>query len=265
MPAVSAQLNGRLPEGLVCRVEGRAELTAGGGDGRHFVPDGGVVRRPAPDRRGGGGATAVLDGPEIVTITRPHDRLSRAVIYELDGEEVITIIEVLSPRNKAAGRREFRQKQASFLAAGVAVVEIDLLRRGGWAMACPREDVPETHREPYRLISVDPGADDLTTRIPRVRLREPLPPLPVPLRYGEEPVALELQPLIDDLWRGGAYWSTNYGAENVPPFPPEDAAWIAGRVREWAARGGPAGGGAGGNPEAAGGEGAGPTAPADAG
>lgn len=71
--------------------------------------------------------------------------------------------------------------------------------------------------------------------------------------------------MIVEVWRIGRYASGRHYRFDPPPFTPADAAWIAERVREWTARGGPAGDGSGGDPEAGGGGGAGPTAPADAG
>ncbi|MFH5802469.1 DUF4058 family protein [Alienimonas sp. DA493] len=240
--AVRAQLNERLPPDLVCRAEKSVQLLGGDPDGgpRWVRPDDFVaVASPSGSAEGSAGS-AVLAQSETYTVapeTQVHKWLE---VRDVGGNEVVTTIELLSPANKTGRERErFREKQRDLVEAGVSLVEIDLLRRGLWALYPAEDAVPEAYREPYRLCSTEVQFGKPRSTFTRVRLREPLPAIPVPLRADEEPVALELQPLIDRVWGEGRYG--NHYRGDAPPFPPEDAAWVAERVREWGERAGSAG------------------------
>ena len=258
--AARDQLNRRLPPDLLCRAEELVVRDESGYAPRRYKPDDFVFESNGlfePSEPGGGLAT--LERSETVTVECPPLTERWLEVRTADDERVVTSLEVLSPHNKSGtGLLEFRMKQRGLVSAGVSLVEIDLLRRGGWALYADEEEVPERFRDPYRLAATAAHGGPPRSTFSRVRLREALPALPVPLRPGEQVAVLELQPLVEEVWRTGRYGS-HYRGE-VPPFPPDDAAWIAERVREWAGRGGPAGGAGGGDPEAAAGGDGGPTA-----
>ncbi len=237
--SVRDQLNVRLPPDLVCRAEKQVMLRSGGGDDllRRVKPDGYIAT-------GGGGSgaalasSAVLDRAETFEF-EPETYVAKWLeIRDRRDREVVTTVEVLSPINKTGEREAFRRKQRELTEGGVSLVEIDLLRRGRWALYPPEEAVPEAFREPYRLASTAVRDGVPKSRFTRVRLREPLPGIPIPLRPDDPPVTLELQPLVEHAWTAGRY-GDHYDAP-PPPFPPEDAAWIAERVREWTERTGSA-------------------------
>ena len=73
------------------------------------------------------GGTAVAE-PEIIEL----DQLPRRWVEIRDKSgKLVTVIEVLSPSNKLEpGRSVYLQKQQDYLAAGVNLLEIDLLRIG---------------------------------------------------------------------------------------------------------------------------------------
>ena len=232
IPLISEQLNERLPDGLRCWAEGRISRNPSY-EGRHHYPDGSIARRPLSGRVPKGPPVAVLENTETFVFDYPAATDRRVVIHDRDQNELVCTVEVLSPKNKRDGRGVFRAKQRDLAGDGVCLVEVDLLRRGAWAVFPRETDVPPHYREPYRLVSVNARADRVRGTLTRVKLREPLPAVPVFLRYEDAPVVLELQPLIDHLWRAGGYEDTDYATEILPPFPPEDAAWIAERVRAW--------------------------------
>ena len=230
----SELLNESLPEGLVCRAEKRVDLRSGPDEPvRWYKPDDFVAvggHGPGP---AASSATAVLDEVEVFDF-EPESYIARWLeVRDRRGREVITTIEVLSPVNKAGGREAFRRKQRELAEGGVSLVEIDLLRRGHWAMHPPEDGVPEAFREPYRLCSTAARGSVPRSRFTRVKLREPLPPIPVPLRPGEPPAVLELQPLIEHAYRTGRY-GDHYDLP-PPPLPDDDAAWVAERVAAWRA------------------------------
>ena len=236
---ISEQLNERLPPDLVCRANARVESVGGPERPRTpLAPFAAEDDRPAAPRAVPAAEAFVVHHTEWTRRwleVRPlRDRPPNGY------RGVMTVIELLRPELKfGRGLAAYRAEQAWRAAAGVSLVEIDLIRSGGWVLYPERHEVPPEFREPYRLAVTDLRDFTPVSVLTRVRLRRPLPPISVPLRRGEEPVTLDLQPVIDRAWATGRY-GTHYRAD-PPPFPPDDAAWIADRVREWTERHGRAG------------------------
>ncbi len=148
---------------------------------------------------------------------------------------VITVIEVLSPANKLPGEdnRRYRQRLRDYADAEVAVVEIDLLRSPGRGrLDFDQSDLPPDRRTPYLVGVRRPWAstDWLVYSQP---LRCRLAPFPVPLRREDQPVVLDLQPLIQEVYAGGQYDRyIDYARPPEPPLSEEDAAWAAGLLAQ---------------------------------
>jgi hypothetical protein len=68
-----------------------------------------------------------------------------------------------------------------------------------------------------------------------VRLDEPLPCLPVPLRQGESEVPLDLQHTFDQVYAEGPYarGAVDYRVSPDPPVPAELADWLAKCLEPW--------------------------------
>ena len=147
--------------------------------------------------------------------------------------QVVTIIEVLSPTNKAPGegRRRYIRKREAILAAGVNLVEIDLLRR--WE-PMPLETPPPA--SDYRILVCRAWQRPDALLYP-FTVRQPIPPFPLPLLPSDdgsddaEP-EVSLGPIIAGMHHTARY--TQVAAyENPPPepaFPPETQQWIAERL-----------------------------------
>ncbi len=65
-----------------------------------------------------------------------------------------------------------------------------------------------------------------------IHLRNRLPIIRIPLREGDDDVALDLQALIDQAYRNAGYDATDYSDDFVPPLKGEDAAWADALLRE---------------------------------
>lgn len=139
---------------------------------------------------------------------------------------LITVIEVLSPTNKSGdGRRAYRRRQRAYLALGVNLVEIDLLRKGSPVVSLPSSELSYRAQAPYMVCifrSTRPEARELDP----LPLRERLPGIRVPLRASDTDVVLELQPLIDQGHESGGYWTLDYRRDPEPPLSAEDAKWL---------------------------------------
>ncbi len=143
-------------------------------------------------------------------------------IRELETQKVVTVIEMLSPFNKRAGkgRDEYLARRAEILLSDVHLVELDLLREG--------ERLPMGKPLPkgqyYAIISRSykrPIAEVYAWTI-----RQPLPTIPIPLKRGEADVMLDLQSVLNSVYdRAGYDYRLPYDREPDPPLSPEDWEW----------------------------------------
>jgi hypothetical protein len=131
------RLNGVLPGSLRARVEERVFVELPNGKGRPMYPDIRVVERGRRKPMGsaqevGGGGVAVAEPLRIRLSGEPVTQGFIEIIDLKSGRRVVTVIEVLSPSNKAAGpgRKLYEQKQQECREGDVNLVEIDLLRAG---------------------------------------------------------------------------------------------------------------------------------------
>jgi hypothetical protein len=169
-------------------------------------------------------ATASVAPVEAV-LAMPEERIEPYLtIREAATQQVVTVIEVLSPSNKRAGdgRREYLEKRLAVLQSRTNLVELDLLRGGHrlpMKTRLPRGD--------YYVIISRAG------RRPRAEVypwtvRQSLPAIPIPLRPGEPDVVLELQPVFDSRYDRGRYRQTlDYTADLRPALHAQDAEWLA--------------------------------------
>lgn len=163
--------------------------------------------------------TPVTARVRLGAITRKHRWLT---VRDSRDRRVVTVIELLSPSNKSPGddRAMYLRKRRRILRSAAHLVEIDLLR-GGERM--PVDGAPESD---YRvLVSRRPQRPDV--QVWPIGLREPLPPIPIPLRTGEPELSLDLKAIIDAVHDGGTYRYQLYAGTPSPPLSPDDAAWAA--------------------------------------
>ena len=249
---IGAQLQAVLPEDLRANIEKRVFVSAGGPGGpadRRFVPDGAVIG--IGGRAGGGGvalapsgvAAAVEALPERVQVPALQFRQRYLTIRDVAGDEVVTVLELLSPSNKSpgAGRRAYRRKQRECMAAGVNVVEIDLTRGGARPMIGP----PPRVDEPAYAVNVWRAGEPDFADFYRLALRAPLPAFRVPLRPGDEEVLLRLQPAVDQAHVEGGVNKLDHARPLDPPLSADDAAWARERIDAARTPAAPAGAGGG--------------------
>lgn len=145
-------------------------------------------------------------------------------IIDRDNREVVTVIELLSPANKDTGpnRDQYLSKMKRLLESRASVIELDLLR-GGPRM--PWDLLPAC--DYYALVSRPEArtSDPPTADIWPIRLRDPLPPIPIPLRPDEAEVELSLQPLLHAVYDDADYGIYLYRSRPDPRLRPDDAAW----------------------------------------
>lgn len=188
-------------------------------------PDVSVVGRRGVSRPGSAAAALAVAAVEVEVPVPDIVRETWLEVRRVTDGDVVTVLEVLSPTNKAQGegRRLFEAKRLATLGTRTSWVEIDLLRAGE---PMPVHGAPPTGD--YRVL-VSRG-----DRRPRADLfvfsvRDPIPRFRLPLRPGDEEPEVDLGAVLADLYDHAAYdLSIDYAADAAPPLAAEDAAWARG-------------------------------------
>lgn len=221
-------LEEQLPGNLIARVEERVVLETDEA-ARAVYPDIKIT-----ERRGRGSAAAGVVSkasvaePIIVEVSREAATETYLNILEAGpGQRLVTVIEILSLANKFAGegQEQYRRKQQELEAAGVSLVEIDLLRSGQRILSVPQSWVPAPARTTYQAC-VRRGWQPQRFEVYPMPLRSPLPALRIPLRKKDKDVHLDLQAVLEQAYRKGRYYLTiDYRKPPVPPLKAADAKW----------------------------------------
>lgn len=142
-------------------------------------------------------------------------------IREVATGTVVTVIEILSPKNKRSGegRIAYERKRNQVLASATHLVEIDLLRASkGFPMA--GGELGDYH------ILISRSHQRPTADLYAFSLRESMPSVPIPLLQGEEEPILELQKLLNYVYDRGRYQlAIAYTQPPQPPLSTEDGDW----------------------------------------
>ena len=222
------QLRGRMPPGLRVRVERSLTVSDDGGGARTYRPDVHVSEAwDGPEGLGGAGGlstttTEVVEAsPGIEVLVEPWEQ-KHLEVTDATGA-VITVIEFLSPANKRGeGRGDYRAKQHDYLAAGLSLVEIDLVRAGSYSLALAEGVFPSRPDTLYRACVTRSTSPNRRIAYP-IALRERLPRLPIPLRPDDRDAVLDLQPVVDLCCENGGYSARDYARPLSPPLGDEDA------------------------------------------
>ena len=162
---------------------------------------------------------------ERVYISDEDDEIHEARLEVIDRTDrsVVTVIEVLSPANKAPGSRgraSYIEKRREVMTSDSHLVEIDLLRAG--TRMPTREPLPPADY----LVHV--SRNDLRPRglIWPIMLAQRLPVIPIPLRGNDPEVPLDLQQILHTAYERGAYdLAVDYQRQPVPPLNDEQRQW----------------------------------------
>ena len=159
--------------------------------------------------------------PLVAELPLPEEVTERYLeIRTVPEQQVITVIEILSPSNKLTreGRAQYEGKRLKVLGSSTHLVEIDLLRSG--------------HPFPMKA----PGFNDYRVVISRSQhrpradiylfgVRDLIPAFPIPLRPGETEPILPLKHILHELYDQGGYDLIIDYRQPPPPLSEGDAAW----------------------------------------
>ncbi|NOK61746.1 MAG: DUF4058 family protein [Chloroflexi bacterium AL-W] len=201
---------------------------------RNVYPDLTIVRRPDPPREEGDVAVAVktespaVDEPLVLTIPPGEHREPFLEILHGGTGEVVTVIEVLSPANKApgAGRDLYLKKQQEILNSRAHLVEIDLLSTGLATVAIPTESYRSLPYWRYLLcVSRKPFNDK--REVYTIPLSKALPRFHIPLKMPDPDVTIDLQAVLNRCYDNGGYDDfIDYQRPPHAPVTPEEQFWM---------------------------------------
>ncbi len=211
----------------VARVELRVYISDDDDPGRAaLVPDVRVEANPAPKgARKAKSQSALAAAQPLIVPTLMDEEIEEAFlkIVHVETEELVTIIELLSPTNKirgSRGRASFMAKRHEIMNSEVHWVEIDLLRGG-----VPSVTDPPLRPSDYRIL-VSRADQRTRTRYWPVSVRQPLPVIQVPLRGKDPEAPLDLGAVFRSAYdRAGYDMSIDYRKEPQPPLEDDDARW----------------------------------------
>jgi hypothetical protein len=145
-------------------------------------------------------------------------------VREVGTHQVITVIEVLSPKNKrkGEGRTAYEKKRQRVLGSSSHLVEIDLLREN---TPMPMIGVEET--SDYRIV-VSRSTHRPMADLYEFQLKESIPSFSLPLKPDDPELAVDLQTIVLGVYDRGSYqFRIDYHQPVPPPKLSEaDQLWV---------------------------------------
>ncbi|MDB9512745.1 DUF4058 family protein [Kamptonema animale CS-326] len=170
-------------------------------------------------------ATATQTRPKQIRLPMPVEVKERYLeVREVGTHQVITAIEVLSPKNKrkGEGRTAYEKKRLRVLGSLSHLVEIDLLREN---IPMPMIGVEET--SDYRIV-VSRASNRPMADLYEFQLREKIPSFSLPLKPGEPELTVDLQAILLGVYDRGSYQFRIDYRQPVPPpkLSAADRQWV---------------------------------------
>lgn len=162
--------------------------------------------------------------PTKVTVPMLEEVQERYLaVREVGTQAVITVIELLSPKNKRSGegRRAYENKRQEILSSLTHLVEIDLLREGQ-----PMPIVGAQVRSDYRVL-VSRSDDRPIADLYAFNLPDPIPTFLLPLHPEDAEPTVDLQTLLQAIYeRAGLDLAINYNSDPIPPLNESNQIWM---------------------------------------
>lgn len=175
---------------------------------------------------------AVLNNPSpiIVRLPMPEEITERYLeIREIATGKVITIIEILSPKNKRSGigRDTYLKKRLDILASLTHLVEIDLLRIGK-----PMDILDNLPQKDYRIL-ISRSEERPLAALFSFTLRESIPIFSLPLQSDDQEPLINLQQLLQNIYERGSFdLAIDYNLPPIPKLKKTDNIWLNDLLQE---------------------------------
>lgn len=232
------------PDRYVVRAQERSYIVLVDEEGKKkhpFFPDVSVSKKR---RRGSASEASSVAVAEPVFAVEPIEmrafveeqhREALVEIYEDSPDQrLVTSIEFLSPSNKrpnTPGWDLYLRKRQSRLLSRTSLVEIDLLRGG------QRMPMLDPWPESLYTLLVLRAATFRACKVWPAYFQVPLPSIPVPLAKPDPDIILNLQPMIEGIYKRSRYERSIDNSKPLSPPPTEaEASWLKKRLKTGRAR-----------------------------
>jgi hypothetical protein len=217
--AIADALDVTLSQDYRVAVEKRVYLSQGEETILIGIPDVSVTAAP---KAMAATAIAIATEPMVVEIPLAEEVQERYLeIREVATGRVVTVIELLSPKNKRVGegRDAYSQKRQRILLSQTHLVEIDLLRGGE-----PLPIVGAALSDYRILVSRSEGRPK--AQLYAFNVRQLIPGIQVPL-VADAWAMLDLQPLLHQIYDRARFGlAIDYQQQPVPRLSLEDWGWV---------------------------------------
>ena len=230
---MQAQLNRHLRPKYHVRIEERVYISDENDPGRKMiVPDLRIAERLEPrghQEQGDTGGLAIAEPLVCTTLIEDEIHEARLEVIDRHHQQVVTVIEVLSPSNKVAGsrgRESYEAKRRELMTSPSHLVEIDLLRAG--EAIHTRELLPPADY----IVHVSRKDGRPKGLVWPILLTQRLPVISIPLSPGDADSGLDLQAVLDTAYDRAAYdLEIDYRVPPNPPLKNETALWADALLR----------------------------------
>ncbi|MEH2424381.1 MAG: DUF4058 family protein [Nostoc sp.] len=168
--------------------------------------------------------------PKTVTVPIPEIVKERYLeVRKVGTKEVVTVIEILSPKNKRTGegRNAYDNKRQRVLGSSTHLVEIDLLRVGE-----PMLVFGDGTQNNYRIL-VSRGENRPQSDLYAFNVQDVIPSFTLPLQTGDSEPFVDLQSLLAGIYDRASYdLVIDYSQEPVSQLSEENAVWANALLRE---------------------------------
>lgn len=225
IPYISEALQPQLRPKYVARIGERIQVAT---FEQSCLPDVMLVqtmREPAPTLQTVAVPTA--DKPQIFTSLSEAWHETFIEIFEVKSGDLVTVIELLSPANKAGdGRDQYLKKQNDLMATEVNLVEIDLLGYGKETVLARNAGIVNPADWRY-LIDISRGGRRNVLEVYAIPLRNKLPNCRIPLRPPDADAVLDLTAVFNRCYDVGSYdLLIDYSQSPPVPLRDEESAWL---------------------------------------
>lgn len=167
--------------------------------------------------------TKTLSQPLKVNVPMTEEiRENYLEIRQVGTGKVVTVVEVLSPKNKRVGegRDKYNTKRRKVLDSLSHLVEIDLLRAGD------PQPISDIVRSDYRIL-VSRSHNRPEAELYAFNLRDPIPVFRLPLQLGDDEPIINLYEILKEVYDDAALdLAIDYSKQPVPSVSKENEQWI---------------------------------------
>ncbi|EAZ91743.1 DUF4058 family protein [Crocosphaera chwakensis] len=151
-------------------------------------------------------------------------------VKNVETQEVVTVIEILSPKNKKVGegRNKYLKKREQVLMSLTHLIEIDLLRKGE---VMPM-NVDDRIKSDYRIV-ISRSYNRPKAELYAFNLAQEIPSIPLVLKPEDEAPLIPLQELLHSIYEKGSYdLAINYQKQTLDNLSENEQTWINNLLQE---------------------------------